>query len=872
MRLVHLSVILLFLSFGLKAQSVLDKELSIDLQQTTAQEAIDELGKIAEVEFSYSKSFFNSEKKLDLKVENRSLKFILDKILTGTGVQYKASGNRIILFKKKGKRSTVSGYVEDKDTGERLISATVFSSSHGQGVITNEYGFFSISLDNGPATLEVRFVGYQPMSIEMDVDGDQNTTIKLASNSMLSEVTVSGRGDHGALFDQDANKETLINPQFVEASPSLGGEEDYLRTLQILPGVNGGVDGLGGIIVRGGNGGQNLMLLDGVPVYIPYHLMGTYSIYNPSTVNSAKFIKGSFPARYGGRISSFVDVRTRDGNKYEWKALGSVSLVNAGFMAEGPLVKDKSSVMVAARYAPEAFLFDRFFKRAYFQNVESNLNTYFYDLNVKLNYSLSQNDRIYLSFFSGRDEFTNSLFEEEEEEAFDSEVQFDWGNITSSFRWNHLYNSKLFSNTTLTYSRYGFTFSSLEDIRRTEGEEAENELYFISNSSQNQDAGVRVDFDYFPNERNTVRFGGGYSLKEFIPELTYFESDDEEVQNLDTVDLESLENLAEGDVERVSEFYAYVEEKLQIGRNWHLNLGLRGTGFAHQDRMFFNLEPRFFARYRVSRDLSFNLSGDRMVQYLHLISNSAIRLPNDLWIPSSDDLTPQTSWQWEVGSSYRISDQLALSTDVYLKNMSGLYAYPDSLSFLENVNELEPGDYLVVGTGKAYGIENMLRYTGKTRGGILSYALSRAERQFADKNGGRVFPYDFDQRHRIKIFVYQNIGSSIQLGLNWIFMSPGPQINLVVTEFGAGLNRVQLNPDGNLNSRRIEPYHRLDFSFSYTLRTAKTEHRLKFGLYNLYNRQNTAHHQIDYDDDDVPFSEAISSISIAPAIFYSISF
>lgn len=865
MRLKFLLVFLITSFWQIQAQNILEKRVDLELTDLYPEQALLELSSQSGVEMSFSKSFFKGQDKLNLKLNNVSLEEAIQAILGDAKVQFKVLNGRIVFF--RAKKISLSGYVVDRESGESLISATVFDTIQKVGVITNEYGYFSLQLDQGPAQLVASFVGYEAVYFKPSSSSSDGLRIELPSRAQLEEVLIKADAED-RLLKEDLDQGLSISPKMVGASPSLGGEEDYLRVAQLIPGVNSGIDGFGGLQVRGGEAGQNMMLLDGVTVFIPYHLLGVYSIYNPNTVRSAKLWTGNFPARYGGRLSSILDVRTREGNQNQWQGSFSSNLINVNALVEGPLNKGKGSIIVAGRYSPTGQLFNNFFRSTIFQSEDIQLRTTFYDLNVKLNYQLGKKDRVFVSFFNGTDLIGNTLTENNDEDSINSEINFDWNNTIGSFRWNHLFNDNLFANTTFTYSNYGFNLNSFELSRPTDPDE-DPEFYLYSNSSRTYELGLKTDLDYYLNNRHKLRFGAGVSQSTFAVELSYFDNDDVDITDFDNITSATLDSLDQPEPFRVNESYLYVEDQISFNKYWQANFGLRLSYFLGEGESFLNLEPRLLINYNPNDKHKWHFSTTRMVQYIHLISSAALRLPSDLWLPSSPDLEPQKSWQTELGYRFQISKRWELSSTAYFKDMQGLYAYVDSASFLEDVDEDSTQSFLTNGSGLVLGLETSLRYNGIGRGGVISYTLSKSERQFADHNLGNPYPHDFDQRHRFKIFLYQDIGK-FQVGLNWVYYSPNPRISFINMS-GGEITRVELNDAGKKNELRAEAYHRMDLSISYKFQTGRVDHKLKVGVYNLYNRDNVALYETDFDEDDLRQSFPIGSLGLLPSVSYKLN-
>lgn len=874
-------LVLLFITFNSFAQSLLTQRLDFSVSESSPTIALQQLAKQSGITISFSTNFFKRQsKKLSFSVKNQTIEHILNQILQSSGIAYKVLNNKILLYKVKLKKATISGYLKDEDTGERLIGATIYCSSLQTGAITNEYGFYSLTLPTGEIQLQFSYLGCKKVVKTLQLEADLHQDIALKASIALKEVVVKPESEELMFISNNKSEGTQLLEDFVMASPTLGGEPDYVRAAQLLPGVQSGVDGLGGIQVRGGESGHHLMLLDGVPVYIPYHLLGAFSIYNASTVQSAKLFKGMIPARYGGRLSSFFDVRTREGNQYKWHAEAGISLLNGKVLVEGPLKKAQedghggSSMLLAGRYSPQVDLLSPIIDETFFEHSYGNLNSTFYDLNLKLNYSLSKKDRFYLSLFIGYDQFYKAFQEEEEDYFANTEYTYSWGNIISSFRWNHLYSKKLFANYTFTFSYFNYYYSGLElffnDLDDDDEDNDEFDLYFTDNRSENKDFGLKADFDYLPTPKQSVQFGFGLNARELIPVFTFLDEEDEELEDLleGEISIDDIDNLIVYEGDFVVEADAYVETQLELSDTWQLDAGLRTSFFQNQKQSFFNLEPRLLINKQLAKSHVYG-SVSRMVQYLHLVSNTALKFPNDLWVPASEGILPQKAWQLELGWAFQPSESLHLTFEAYHNTMQNLYAYPEGEAFLDNVNEVDPEDYLLRGEGRSYGLESLLKYDGKEHGFMFSYTLSNTQRRFDGQNLESWYPHDFDQRHRIKLFAYQKIGKHFQLGVNWVYFSGSPKLNLLEPTLGSGFSYIDLNPVGEKNSIRSTPYHRIDFSVSYQKVGKKLSHRFTFGSYNAYNQQNIAFYEITETNTGFN-SRPKSFIPFIPSFSYSI--
>lgn len=862
-------LIYFFILFSIKgfSQAVLQETLDFSVQEISINEALQQLAKVADTDIAFSSNFFKKADLVSLDLKHTSFQSVLDEILKNTSITYKVSNGQIILFKKKIPLRTISGYIEDKATGERLIAATIYCPTLQKGTTSNEYGFYSLTLPQGLVQINFSYVGYEQEDFQLDLKKSTQQNIQLNYAQTLAEVVVTTETNSGTSnIDKTSPIHNILRPSNIAISPSLGGEPDPVRVAQLIPGVQSGADGLGGLYVRGGESGHNLMLLDGVPVYIPYHMLGMFSIYNPNTIRSAKLYRGTFPARYGGRLSSVFDVRTREGNQNKWSAQAGANLISTNFLLEGPFQKKKGSILVSGRRSHKGSLLNPFFQRTFFQMDSEELESQFYDLNIKANYQFSQNDRLYLSFYSGFDTMLSETEFEEEDFFAEEAVELNWSNTTFALRWNHLYNDKLFSNTTLTYSLFNYQFTVLEEFR----EDIENDpddLYFVDTRSTNNDIGLNVDFDFIPNPQHHFKFGGGISFREFSPQLTYFDELDEELEDLENYAINDFEGLIEEETFEATESFVYVEDQIAI-KKWQFNLGFRASSFFKEEQNFFRLEPRIKANYQIKKGIGLHAGMSRMVQYLHLVSYNNVRLPNDLWIPSGEGLQPEESWQTELGLVLQPNSKTSIGLEAYYKKMDNLYSYPDGYDF-EDIDIL---NVLINGTGESLGTEFTFQYEGKKIGLFASYAYTKSFRIFEEINAGEPFAAAYDQPHQVKLFSYYRIHKNWTASANWTFHSPSPRLFIQPLGSEPIENPISEEIVGERNSIRNEAYHRLDLSINFQFKTAKLYHSLKFGGYNIYSRENIAYYRIDFQEEDNLDFTPVNGLPFRPSLSYSLKF
>lgn len=860
----YLIIVLICFSNNGFAQSVLDKTISFYATDISISDALLQLSDDSGVEITFSKHFFEEHKNISIALQETSLESTLQRILRDTGIDFKISGKRILLFRKKTLFQTISGYVQDNYSAERLIAATVYCPALEKGTTTNEYGFFSLQLPSGPTDLVISYIGYKAERLQLNLQQDIQKTIALTIGNTLEEVVVRPKQDSLDHYALASNYRYVApNEKLSTYSPSLGGFKDPIRTTQLLAGVQSGTDGLDGIYVRGGDSGQNLMMLDGVPVYIPYHLFGLYSVYNQDVIKSSKLFKGNFPASYGGRLSSVFDIRTREGNQFKWSGSAASNLVGTSLSLEGPLKKGKSALLLSSRISHPGILLDPFFRRTYFNQETEAISSAFLDLNVKLHHSFSDKDRLYLSFYHGQDQIDSSDDLLGDFESLE-QVSLAWANSIASLRWNHLYNNKLFSNTTLTYSFFNYEYAVLDQSMPLDT--SLHESFFIDIYSNNKDLGIKTDFDYTFNEHHQFRFGGDFSYKRFIPELTFIDEEDEAFDGSENVNIEALQKRRDSEVLSAIQADVYIEDQMELSKKWQLTLGLRGSNFFTENKNYFRLEPRFFSFYKMTEKLATRASINRMIQYLHLVSHTSIRLPNDIWMPSDEKFKPQEAWQAELGLDLQLNKKIKLVAEAYYKEMYNLYAFSEDYILKKDVNFR---DFLVRGEGVATGLEFAIDYQAEKNGVKLSYTYATTSRLYNDINDGMVFPHAREYHSQVKLFAFRKLGKGLHLGLNWMYNSAGPTINITSLN---GLQGINQHPVPTNLSEFLSDYHRLDLDLNYKFRSRKFAHSFNVGAYNVYNRKNLAYYRIDINADGQVSFLPVNGISFRPSFSYQLKF
>lgn len=771
-------------------------------------------------------------------------------------------------------KSTLSGYITDSKTGEAIIGAKVAVPSIRQGTVTNTYGFYSITLENGNYTFEISAIGQKTENRNIELTQDITLSLEMGSElSELQEVTVNGKKGENVTSTKIGQIELEVDK--IKTLPAFMGEVDIIKTIQLLPGVSSVSEGGQGFYVRGGGPDQNLVLLDEGVVYNAAHLFGFFSVFNSDAVKSVNLIKGGMPANFGGRISSVLEVNMNEGNYKRIKVKGGIGVIASRLTVEGPLKKDKGSFMISGRRTYIDVLMKAFIPDS---SPFAGSGYYFYDLNLKLNYKLGEKDKIFLSGYYGLDKFSFRST------ADDFKVDMPWGNGIAALRWNHLFTNKLFMNLTTTFSDYKFGFLSDQD------------QFKFSLNSGIQDIGAKADFSYFPNTRHRIKWGANYIYHTFTPSSISAETDS--VVFLDPSTAEKLYS---------HESALYFLDEFDVNEFIRINAGLRysmyqqvgpftryikGDGISTQDTSFdysngelikfYNgLEPRISFRWLLKDQSSIKGGYSYNYQYVHLTSLSAVSLPTDIWYPSTDKAKPQQGWQASLGY-YRnfLDDKYEASVEVYYKGMKNLIEYAEGVLPGDNVND-NTDNYLVFGKGWAYGAEFFLKRTFGKLTGWVGYTWAKTERKFPDLNSGKIYPAKYDRRHDLTIVAGYKLNERWTFGSSFIYAT-GNTLTLPSSWYVQDQNL--LFNYGARNSTRMAPYHRLDISATLYGKTYKTktdettgetiqvkkkyQSNWSFSIYNVYNRANPFFLYVDNDGDFLKgdFKITVKQVSLFPII------
>lgn len=762
---------------------------------------------------------------------------------------------------------TISGYIEDASSGERLIAATVYDEISKSGVVANVYGYYSLTLPRGSISLKCSFVGYHPVEIKINLQKDTLIKFVLEPSLTLKEVVVTAKKE--SQVEQSQMSVVEIPVHTIKSLPVFLGEKDVLKAIQLFPGVQSGNEGTTGLYVRGGGPDQNLILLDGVPVYNADHLFGFFSVFNPDAIQHVSLVKGGFPARYGGRLSSVLDIRMKEGNNKEYHGEVSVGLISSKLTVEGPLVKNKSSFIVSARRTYIDLLVQPFIKA-----MEDNASGgyYFYDVNTKLNYILSDKDRIFLSFYTGQDKayakYKDSYFYDNTRHEYSSDAGLDWGNFTTAFRWNHIYNKKWFSNITATFSRFRFEVGETFLSKQTENGNTQTSEFSFKYFSGIHDWALKADFEYHPSPRHRVLLGISDIYHTFSPGSTIFKYSDSSENSF------NIETTYGNNKVYAHEISLYGEDEFSLSSKIKINAGVHASLFPVQGTLYNSIQPRLNARYLLKENWSVKLAASKMTQYILLLTNSGIGLPTDLWLPVTQNIKPQQSWQYAAGIFHELKNGIEISLEGYYKDMTNLIEYKEGADFFSASQNWE--EKIETGKGNAYGAEFLIRKTeGKTTGWI-GYTLSWANRQFDNLNFGEQFPYRYDRRHDIGIAITHTLSERVDFGIVWVY-GTGNAVSLPIEKYPGIVNQEGSYPyyfypdvqyyEGR-NGFRTPAYHRLDIGVNLHKKLKRGERTWSFNIYNLYNRKNPfmIYFSTEYNYGNSKPTTRLKQISLFPLI------
>ena len=767
---------------------------------------------------------------------------------------------------------TLSGHIQDAGSGEQLIGATIYDEDTRLGVASNIYGFYSFTLPEGKHTVVVTYIGYTAQKFEVDLSKNLSMDINLVAGTELKEAIVTGES-YNKIEDQVQMSKVEIPIDQIKRLPAIGGEVDLLKALQLMPGVQSGGEGSSGLYVRGGSPDQNLILLDGVPLYNVSHLFGFFSVFNADAVRNISITKGGFPARYGGRLSSIVDIHMKDGDMNDYHADGTISLLSSKLTFEGPIVSDRASFMISGRRTYLDLLLAPLLQNVTSkdQNTDITPRYFFYDLNAKLNWKISPKDRVYFSFFNGLDDFGLKFSENFRDQATRFDIGLNWGNKIQSLRWNHEWSPRLFSNLSLITSKYNFT-TGADATYRDGNDEARFVALYVS---QVDDIGAKIDFDFSPNSRHYIRYGINYTNHTFLPGVD---------STLATASLggsppEVIYSSSGGAIETKSdEIFAYFEDEFEASDKLKLNLGVHSAILFVDDTSYVSFQPRISLNYKLFNDIALKFSYAKMSQFVNLLSNEGVgQLPTDLWVPTTRNVRPQLSRQVAFGVAKTFRN-IEFSLEGYYKALDGVLSYREGTDFMFSADSSWESQ-VTQGIGNSYGFEILLqKKKGKTSGWI-GYTLSWSNRQFDDINSGLWYPFTYDRRHDMSFVCNHEINDFWDLGLVFVY-GTGRALTLTESSFetyvldpsGANIIPITGEVPSSKNAYRLSPYHRLDISLTNSKLQAAGQRDWIFSAYNVYNNVNPFYARITEDPEGNTVIEEFGLFPIIPSIAWRYKF
>ncbi len=735
---------------------------------------------------------------------------------------------------------TISGFVTDGATGEALTGVSVYCKAVSKGTVTNAYGFYSIQLP-APCDLTFQYMGYEPKIENVQAKVPLELNIKLQEQKKaLNEVVIKAsenkihRNESGIL---------KLQPKDVKNVPTLGGEKDIIKIMQLMPGVKQPNEGNTGMLVRGGSTDQNLIILDEAPLYNASHLLGFFSVFNSDAIKDATMIKGGFPANYGGRLSSVLDIRMKEGNNKKVTAEGGIGILSARVTADGPLIKDKMGFMFSVR---------RTYLNYTYKLIGKELPYYFYDVNAKINLKLGERDRLYLSTYLGDDllHLQNPTDSSKKDENYRIDFGSELGNRVGTLRWNHVYaNNKLFSNTSLIHSRFSYGIS---------GTVAKSTLDI---QSKIEDWTIKNSFEYFKSNKHHIKFGGEYTNHFFRPNISKVRGNfNELIKSGDGLSIYTNE---------AALFYL---SDIQLTERWGVNAGLRLSGAKTNSKVYINPEPRFLLSYKLTSEQSVKVSYSNMNQYMHLVSGSSA-MPTDLWYPVSDNIKPQSSDQ--ISATWNIDfpqHKLAFAAEVYHKWMNNLVEYKEGTVVMLNNNIEED---MIQGKGRSYGVELLLRKESGRFNGWIGYTLSWSKRQFDELNQGREFYARYDRRHDLSIVTNYEYTRRIMFSATWVFAT-GSRFTPVVSQYlmpkGNYMDIEVLPVYSDRNAVQLSASHRLDINVVIKSKPGKRfESEWHIGAYNVYNRTQPYRIRIEENNGRLTYKQ-LGMFGFIPSVAWNFKF
>ena len=819
--------IFVLLFFGLKAQKGIDFDQVIILSEenTAIQSLLEEVEEISQISFSYSSTAFDPNSIVFLASKRLTIKELMEVLRTQLGVDYLEFNDKILLLPLQGEEVEfwIDGYVRDVSNGESIIGATVYNSSTNQVTETNEFGYYSIKVKSNKQVIRISFIGYVPEVISGFTEKNSRIpNIVITPSDSLSSVRQ---------IDEEVENSLLI------ANPGLLGESNVMQSVKLLSGVQSGGEVQGNILVQGGGPDQNLILMDGVPIYEVNHLLGLTSIFNNDAVNSVNMETSSFSSKHGGRLSSVINVNTKDGNKYKPQVNFTLGLLGASLHVEGPIVKGTTSYLISGRTSYINSILEPIVQNS-FDILETKFG--YSDLKIKLNHQLTKNSSISMGVFLGRDNlgFENRIFEESPEEQFDAKLNnsIEWNNTLYNILFNQIVNEKLQFSISASVVDYNLRSLSSNSLKITNSDSIITNSLEVLAVSTIEDQNLRTDWEYKTSEKQKIAFGGGISSHLYSPSIL---SRDTILPDINVQFTDGIE---------ATESFIYAEDQIDFSEYVRLTAGFHFSRFEVEDVEFNSFQPRLSLDVFFSDRTDMKVSYSEMTQFIHLLVNPGTGLPTDLWLPSTNKILPEESVQYNLRVRHKWNKYFLSTSSVYYKQYENLIDYTsasplfnpivDNANFIPIINN--PRDWedrVEVGIGESYGFNLFHSYVSPKIRAIASYSYGVSTRQFENINKGEPFPYQFDRRHDINLLCHYQLNENWTVGGNCIYGS-GHYTTFAVTQF-LTLEGESVLDFSQRNNFQLPDYHRLDLMASYYKKLGDSySMTLDMGLYNAYNRLN----------------------------------
>ena len=869
LRNIILYIVLIVIFINVQSQEAFNNSITVNYTDRTIEEILSDISTEYFVDFYYNASIPDLKKRVSITTKNNSLDLFLEELFKNTSLVYRIDGNKVLLTSTSAKniKTVIHGYVTDSGSKETLIGANIIVVNANTGTTSNSFGFYSITLEKVPELVTFSFIGYNDTTVEIFSTGDIGMNIALTSTTVeMEEVTITSEISSVAK-SQTGYKKLTMNE--VKMLPAFMGENDVLRTMQLTPGIKSGNEASSGFYVRGGGPDQNLVLLDGATLYNTSHSMNLFSVFNPDAIKDVEINKSGFPARYGGRLSSVIDVKMRDGNMEKYDGEIAIGYLTSKFTFEGPVNKGKTSFIITGR---RSFLdlFTRW-NMPVAEDTTVKTSLVFFDISAKINHIFSDRDRIFFSLYGSGDGFNV------QEKADNPELRYssvtgaviNWGNYNASFRWNHVYSGKLFSNTMLTYSRFKL-FVNTDSYLDFSDASITDYNYSKLFGSIVEDYSLRTDFDYFPSSHHTIKYGIATQIHQYQPGISSFTLSYESV-SFDTTFKSRYKS---------NDFFVYAEDDMEITKKLKANLGIHFSLLKAGNKTYPSIQPRVSFRYIIAPSQSLKASYSYMSQYIHLLTSAGQFLPLDLWVPATEIVPPMNAHQYNIGYVLEFFQRkYEFTAEAYYKNMDHLIEYREGVNFTNTSIPWYEKIY-TDGKGKSYGIELFLQKKTGCLTGWVGYTLSKTDRSFDYIKNGSSFPYKFDKRNDLSVVAMYNVNKHINISGSWIY-STGAAFTFPVGTYSEAPGFFYPSADaesGSIqffsgrNSVRMPDYHRLDLGINFIKEKKRGIRTWNISVYNVYARQNPFYIFATADNNGHRKLKQVYMYSILPSFTYIFKF